>query len=735
MKTTKTAAILLAATIFIQITTAVAQPALTLQDVWASRKFVNNSVYGVNPTADGKHYTSLVETTDGNQAVVKYNFGTGKATDTLYNTRPATAKNTEKITEKITVDAYQLSPNEKQIIVATNTQQIYRHSTTATNYIYDLSTKTLRPLATEGLQMHATFAPDGNAVAFVRNRNLFVIDLKNGFKETQLTYDTNKNFINGSSDWVYEEEFVVVRAFEWSPSSTHIAYYRFDETEVPQFEMPIYAANLYPENETFKYPKAGENNSIVEIYVCNLQTKKSNKIDVGNDPTQYIPRIGFTKDENTMWVQRMNRLQNKLEILYANLYTGTTTPIYTEQNDTWIDIGDELTFLSNGNFVFGSEKSGYKHLYLYDAAGKQLNAITQGKYEITDFYGVNEKTNTVYYASTEINSIEKHIYCSKLDGSNKQQLSHEKGTNNAQFSRDYSYFLNFHNAAGAPNTVTVCDAAGKTIRTIEDNKETKKNVKTYNFATVEMLQVPAADGTPLNAWMIKPKNFDKNKKYPVLMYVYGGPGSQTTADAWGGGNYVWFQYLAQQGYIVASVDGRGTGFKGENFKKCTYKQLGNLETQDQIAAAQYLGKQTYIDAQRIGIFGWSYGGYMSSLCITKGADVFKTAIAVAPVINWRWYDSIYTERYMQTPQDNASGYDDNSPINHVEKLKGNYLLIHGTADDNVHFQNSAMMVKKMVEQNKTFDFEMYPDKNHGIYGGKTRLQLFSKMTDYILKNL
>ena len=714
---------------FIALTATSHAQTLTLNDVWASRKFANNSVYGINPTIDGKHYTSLVATTDGQQAIVKYSFGSGEATDTLLTTRNLSYQN-----KPIGIESYQLSPNESMVLIANDTKPIYRYSTTQTNYLVNLKPEKISALAIEGLQMHATFSPDGSQVAFVRNRNLFCVNVQT-LAQTQLTYDTKPNFINGSSDWVYEEEFEVVRAFEWSPDGTHIAYYKFDEAAVPQYQMPIYAANLYPEPETFKYPKAGEPNAIVALYVCNIKNKKSTKIDVGSTKDQYIPRIGFTNNNGTMWFQRMNRLQNKLELLFASTTTGKSTLMLTDQSQTWIDVSNDLVFMKNGNFVWSSEKSGFKHFYLYNAAAQQLNAITAGNWEVTDFYGIDQKKERLYYASTEASSIEKQVYSIGLDGNTKQKLSREIGTNAAQFSKDYSFFINIHHAAGQPNTVTVNDAKGTTMRTIENNQTTKDNIKAYNFVDVELTQMPADDGSPLNAWIMKPKNFDETKKYPVLMYVYGGPGSQTTANAWGGGNYVWFQYLVQQGYIVASVDNRGTGFRGTAFKQCTYKQLGNLETQDQIAAAKYLTSQPYIDGARIGIFGWSYGGYMSSLCITKGAETFKTAVAVAPVINWRWYDSIYTERYMQTPEQNADGYDKNSPINFVELLKGNYLLIHGTADDNVHFQNSAMMVKKMVEQNKTFDFEMYPDKNHGIYGGKTRLQLFTKITNYLVTNL
>ncbi len=561
---------------------------------------------------------------------------------------------------------------------------------------------------------------------------MYYKDLSNG-NTTQITNDGEKNkIINGASDWVYEEELVLVQAFEWSPDGNKIAFFRFDESNVKEWLMKMYG-ELYPYEERFKYPKAGEENSKVEVFIYHLDSKKTIKANIP-DTYEYISRINWTNDSKNLALQTLNRHQNKLQIYLSDANTGESKSIYKEENEKYIEVPTTEFLSSKDQFIITSEKDGFNHIYLYDINGNLVSQVTKGNWDVTDFYGVDESKGLVYYQSAEVSPLQRHVYSIKINGTSKKQLTVKKGQNNADFSNGLKYFINYNTDANSPHFITLNDNTGKQKRILVDNEDLRKKMDATNLSKKEFIKVKV-NGDELNTWVIKPQNFDETKKYPLFMFVYGGPGSQTVEDSWGSFNYFWFQHLASLGYMVVSVDNRGTGARGEAFKKVTYKQLGKYETEDQIAAAKYFASLPYIDGSRIGIFGWSYGGYMSSLCLTKGADVFKTAIAVAPVTNWRFYDNIYTERYMQTPQENADGYDDNSPINHVEKLKGKYLLIHGMADDNVHFQNATEMTTALIKSNKQFEQFSYPNKNHGIYGGNTRLHLYYLMTNFIKENL
>ncbi|WP_396174409.1 DPP IV N-terminal domain-containing protein, partial [Flavobacterium sp.] len=491
-----------------------------------------------------------------------------------------------------------------------------------------------------------------------------------------------------------------------------------------------------PTVETFKYPKAGEKNAKVSLLLYDIASNSSKAIDLNNYNDFYIARIKWTNDANVLSAQILNRHQDNLDLLFIDGTTAISKVVLNEKDKAYIDVTDNLTFLKDNSFIWTSEKDGFNHIYLYDKTGKLKNQITKGNWEVTAFYGFDEKNKTIYYQSVENGSTIRDVYKIGLDGKNKVKLSQQVGTNSATFSPNFQFFINSFSSSSQPTINTLNSTNdGKQIQSIIDNKTLAEKVKKYNLPTKEFFELTTEKGNKLNAWMIKPTDFDANKKYPVFMYQYSGPGSQEVANNWLDTNDMWFMMLSQQGYIIACVDGRGTGYKGAAFKKCTQKELGKYEVEDQIDAAKVIGNYSYVDKTRIGIFGWSYGGFMSSNCLFKGADVFKMAIAVAPVTNWRFYDSIYTERYMTTPQENASGYDDNSPINHVSKLKGNFLLIHGTADDNVHVQNSMQMIEALVQANKQFDWAIYPDKNHGIYGGKTRIQLYNKMTNYIKEKL
>lgn len=703
---------------------------ITLEDIWTKGTFAAGGVYGLVSMNDGIHYSTLAE-----GKVLQYEYAKASLPEVVVS------ENDLKMDGKIIpIDDYQFSPNETKILIATGTEQIYRHSTRENYYVYDRKTKVLTAVSNGEKQMYASFSPDGTKVGFVRGNNIFIKDLASG-KETQVTVDGSyNNIINGATDWVHEEEFAFSTAYFWSPDSKKIAYYKFDESKVKEFSFNEFNKQLYPTEYKFKYPKAGEDNSIVTIHVYDLVSTSDKLIDIGTETNQYIPRVKWTKDPGILSIVRMNRYQNKLDLLFNNVAKGESKLVYTESCDTYIDIhesqGDYVYFSADKlNFYIMQERDGYNHIYKYDMTGKLVNQVTKGNWDVVNFQGIDEKTKTIFYTASETTATEKDIYSIKTDGTGKKKVSTEKGTHVPEFSKGMKYYINTFSTANKPSFISIYDSKGKQIRILENNDELIKKMAAFDISNKELFMFKTSEGIELNAWMIKPSNFDATKKYPVFLTFYGGPGSNKVNNSFDGRDFFWHQLLAEKGYIVMCVDNRGTMYRGKAFKHATYKQLGKLEVADQIETAKYLGQLPYVDKTRIGTFGWSYGGYLSSLCITKGADYFKMAIAVAPVTNWRYYDNIYTERFMSLPQENASGYDDNSPINHVSKLKGKYLLIHGSADDNVHYQNTMEMVNALVNANKQFDLFIYPDKNHSIYGGKTRLHLYNKMTDFILNNL
>ena len=708
---------------------ALAQEKITLKQIWASGMFQPEYVYGLKSMNDGVHYTLLDNDRGSTQKINQYAYATGELLKTIVDLSTITLEETKGAPFR--VDGYSFSSNEKKLLFSTQNEKIYRHSTRSKYYVYDIATKKIELLSADK-QRYATFSSSGNQVAFVRANNLFVKNLETG-KELQLTSDGNKNeIINGATDWVYEEEFAFDKAFFWSPTGNSIAYYKFNESAVKEFNMPIYGT-LYPQDNPFKYPKAGEKNSTVQIEVANIISGNISTYSPEAN-VEYIPRVKWSKTDDALIIYTMNRHQSNLKLINYNPTEKSSSVLYEENNDCYIDITDNFYVVgANKGFIFTSEKSGFNHLHYQSWNGSKNYQITKGDWEVTEVYGFEEKSGTIYFQGAKKTPMDREVYKTSIKGSEPQKLTPLAGWNNATFSSGFKYFINYHSTASSPSYISLHKNSGKDIRVLKDNTVLNLTLSKCDISKPEFLTVPV-NGEKLNAYMIKPSNFDPSKKYPVLMYVYGGPGSQTVKNSWGGANYLWYQMLAQKGYIIVSVDNRGTGARGEKFKKLTYKQLGKYETEDQISSAKWLAKQSYVDASRIGIWGWSYGGYMSSLCLFKGSDVFKTAMAVAPVTNWKYYDSIYTERYMQTPQEN-SGYDENSPITHVDSLKGNYLLIHGTGDDNVHFQNSIEMVTALQKANKQFDFMMYPNKNHGIYGGNTRLHLFQMLTDYVEENL
>ncbi|MBT5615641.1 MAG: S9 family peptidase [Flavobacteriales bacterium] len=694
---------------------------ITLDDLWQNYTFYPSYIGGFNSMNDGEYY-STIEKTEKGQEIIKHQFKDGKKVRTLFSSADFDIQR---------INNYTFSDDEKQLLLSTETEKIYRHSSKSAYYIYNVFTDKLKKL-TDDKVMYATFSPNGEKVAYVFDNNLYIKNIRSE-KITQVTTDGKKNhIINGASDWVYEEEFALVRSFEWSKNGDYLAYYKFDESNVKEFSMDLFKGGLYPTQEIFKYPKAGEDNSVVKIYTYNVKEAQSTFIYTEKD-YEYFPRIKWTNSPGKLVILAMNRHQNELDFIVANANDGSNKILFTEKDKYYIDINDNLTFLPEDNFIWTSEKDGFNHVYLKDFEGGEIQ-ITKGDWEVTSFHGVDSDKMEIYYTSTEDGSINRSLFVQNLDTDEKRKLSTNLGTNSASFSNGLKYYMNSISTANSAPKFTLHKADGTQLKVLEDNAEFETKMEDFNLSEKEFFTIKTEDAE-LNAWMIKPPDFDKNKEYPLYMFLYGGPGSQQVTNSFGWTNYYWYQMLAQKGYIVACVDNRGTGGKGAEFKKMTYKELGKYETIDQINAAKYFGSLSYINANRIGIQGWSYGGYMSSLAITKGADVFSLAIAVAPVTNWRYYDNIYTERYMQTPQENASGYDENSPINHVDKLKGNYLLVHGSADDNVHVQNTMEMISALVKENKQFDLLIYPDKNHGIYGGNTRYHLYKKMTDFILDNL
>ena len=718
---------------------------LTLEKIWNSREYTSRFVQGFNHLNDGTSYCQLDDNPDKSKSCNRYDIKTGNKVSAIFSTDKMLVDG-----QPVVIESYTFSPDEKKVLITNGFEPVYRHSGKSNTYVYDIDNSRLTRISDKKV-MYATLSPDGSKVAYVSDNNLFCFDLAKG-KETQITRDGLKNsIINGAVDWVYEEEFSMSRGFEWSPDGEYIAYYKFDESKVPQFSMDIYG-KLYPEKETWKYPKAGEPNSRVDVYIHKVGKKKDMRCETGSGNDQYLPRIKWIS-KNYLGVQRLNRLQNKLELLSFSYDYPKPDVLLTETNEKYLEVNDMHFTIDisqervHKHVYYLSEKSGYMHLWekTFEESiakpGKMVpvnmaeQQLTSGNWEIDQFVGIDEKNGLAYFTSGKDNPAERQLYSVNLKTREMKQITTEPGWHMVNFTYTYEYFTDqYSTMTSAPATV-IKDREGKVIRILESNKALNDKLAASNLGKVDFGSFMSSENVKLDYWRITPPDFDPGKQYPVLFFVYGGPGYQTVKNQWGGANYLWYQYLAQKGYIVISVDNRGSGGRGEAFKKVTYLNLGKYETMDYIEAAKYFGSQPYVDKARIGIFGWSYGGFMASSCISKGADYFKTAVAVAPVTNWRYYDNIYTERYMRTPQENAAGYDENSPINHVEKIKGNYLIIHGTADDNVHFQNAAEMVKKMNDSNIPYDAEFYPNTNHGIRGGKTRLHLFTKISSYLERNL
>lgn len=707
---------------------------LTLEDVVLRRAYAPKDVSGLASMNDGLHYTALER---GGTVVGRYSYKTGQRVETLLDLSQLKNDSLKVISE------YKFNSDESKILLMTDRKPIYRRSFTANYFIYNFVTKELSRLSRGGEQQMATFSPDGERVAFVRKNNLYVKSLRFG-TEKQVTSDGEFNkIINGIPDWVYEEEFEFNRGFEWSPDSRQIAYMKFNEEQVPVYHMAMYKGlqpehsenKLYPGEYSFKYPKAGEKNSIVQIWVYDLKNSHNIQMETGRETDNYLPKIAWTNSGSDLGIIRMNRLQNKLELLFANPNTGDSRLIYTEKNSRYIetDFLDYFTFLEdNKNFVILSEQNGYKHLYLYDLSGVKVRQLTEGNFDVIKFYGFDPLKKIFYYQAAAVSPMQREVYGISIDKKKKVVLASQGGTNNASFSKGFKYYVNSFSSITTPNLVTLHDISGKQIKVLEDNSALKEKLSAMQVPRKEFFKFTTSEGIELNGWMIRPPAFDANAKYPVIMTQYSGPNSQQVLDYFSVG---WDAYMAQQGYLIVCVDPRGTGARGEEFRKCTYGQLGNLESNDQVEAARFLSKQPYVDPGKIAIWGWSFGGFISAMTLCKGGDLIRAAIAVAPVISHYYYDSVYTERYMGLPGQNPGGYNQNSPISLVSGIKGKLLLVHGTADDNVHYQNSIEFAEALVQAGVQFRMMPYNNRNHGIRGGNTTKHLYTMFDEFLRENL
>ena len=689
-------------------------------------KYDPNRLEAIRSMRNGEYYTVLEEDkTLNTNSLVSYAYSNALERKVLIDSN--------RFPEKNKFSGYTFSNDEQKILLETLTDNIYRRSKQAIYLIYDIKTNSLEKLFDQKVQ-EPLFSPDGLKVAYVYRRNLFIKNLELDIVK-QITYDGDYQTINGITDWVYEEEFGFVRAFDWSQDSNQIVYMRFDESNVPIFSMDVYGNQTYPFPYMFRYPKAGEENSKIELIIYNTSSQTKETIDFENETPYYIPRIQFIGGRHSLIIQTLNRHQNKLKLWRWNTKKKNLQLLLTEIDEAYVSINDDLKFIEDDGFLWTSEKDGYRHIYHFDKDGKLINQVTQGDWEVTTIYNYNPKSKEIYFQSVEGSSIERGIYAIDISGRGKRKLQPTQGFNGATFSTNNSYYIHSYSDELTPPIYTLYETRkNRPIRQLMNNKSLIEKLESYNFSEKEFSTIQI-NGSELNMWMIKPADFDANKKYPLLMFQYSGPGSQQVSNRWGDSRTLWHKDLANQGFIIACVDGTGTGFKGSKFKKSTYLNLVKYESLDQIAAAKTLGELPYVDHNRIGIWGWSFGGHMATHCLLTGNDVFSFAIAVAPVTNWRFYDTIYTERFMRTPQENPEGYDLNSPINYADQLKGDFLIIHGSGDDNVHVQNTMRMVEALIQADKQFEWMIYPDKNHGISGGNTRKHLYAKMTNFIFKNL
>lgn len=711
---------------------------VTLQDV-ANGTYRAQSIQGLKPMLDGEHYTQISK---DHKRIVKYSFKTGKEVATIFDV--ATARN-HKLKS---FDDYIMSPDESLILIQTETKPIYRRSFTAVYYIYNVRNRTLEPLSNNGPQQVPLFSPDSHQIAFVRNNNIYLIKLLFGNSESQVTKDGEYNkVLNGIPDWVYEEEFSYNRAFDFSADSKMIAYVRFDESQVPMYSFPWYKGmapekteyTTYPGSYDYKYPKAGVVNSKVSVHSFDIKSRVTRKMELPVDSDGYVPRIKFTDDPEKLAIMTLNRHQNRFDLYMANPRSAICKVAIRDEAEQYIkeQAYSDITFYPE-HIVMMSERDGYNHLYLYTIGGNLVKQITKGEFEVKDFLGWDQKANVFYYTSNEGSPLRTAVY--KIDGKGKKtKLSTRTGTNSALFSKNLNYYINTYSSAQTPTLITLNNNKGQEMVTLLDNKELKSKTAQLNMPIKEFFSFKTSEGVELNGWMMKPANFNPSKKYPVIMHQYSGPGSQQVLDKWGIGSFgdggMFEAVMCDKGYIMVCVDGRGTGGRGAAFEKCTYLSIGVKEATDQAEAAKYLSTLPYVDGSRIGIWGWSYGGYNTLMSMSEGSGAFKAGVAIAAPTDWRFYDSVYTERFMRTPKENGDGYQASSAISRASKLKGKLLLIHGSADDNVHLQNFMEYSEALVQANIQFDTQIYTNRNHSIFGGNTRNHLMNRVANFFLQNL
>jgi dipeptidyl-peptidase-4 len=704
---------------------------LNLENIWSKGAFNSKLDLGIRPLNNPSFYSKLKHTESGDY-LISYSWNSGKEVDTILNSTKLNVTS-----GNLKIEDYEFSDDEKYILLTTDREFIYRHSFVASYYIYDVQQKKLEALSNERKQLNPCFSPNNLNMAYVSDRNIYIYNLEN--KSTvQITNDGKENqIINGSVDWVYEEEFSMHNGLFWNSNGTALAFYKFNETEVPEFEFSNFNAELYGGSTKYKYPKAGEKNSLVEIFVYQLNNKKIERINSQINSDTYYPRVKWTNDPTKITFIQLNRRQNHLQLFLSDISKKETKLLIEEKNETYIDVNEAPYFLEKNNqFLWLSEKNGYQHIYLFDLLGKEISQITSGEFEVIDIKKIDENKSTIYYLANDGNVMQKNIFSISFDGKNKKKYNLVDGYNDIILNDDNSIGLVTSSNSNMPAVQYFLDIKKiQKLRDLNENKTLLNTLNQLNLSPKEFIKIKTENNVELNAFIIKPHNFNPAKKYPLIIHIYGGPGSNTVIDRWGGNDFMWQQLMASKGYVIASIDNRGTMFRGKKFKDLTYKNLGNLERIDQANSAKFLGRLPYVDSTRIGIQGWSFGGYLSSLCITKNPETFKAAVAVAPVTNWKFYDNIYTERFLQTPQENPKGYEDNSPINFADKLTGNYFLIHGMADDNVHFQNAVEMIRALQKSRKKFDLMIYPDKNHGITGGNTRFDVYERITNWWDKNL
>lgn len=711
---------------------------VTLQDV-ANGTYRAQSIQGLKPMLDGEHYTQISK---DHKRIVKYSFKTGKEVEAIFDVTKA------RNCELKRFDDYIMSPDESLILIQTETQPIYRRSFTAVYYLYNVKNRTLEPLSNNGPQQVPLFSPDSHQIAFVRNNNIYLIKLLFGNSESQVTKDGEYNkVLNGIPDWVYEEEFAFNRAFDFSADSRMIAYIRFDESRVPMYSFQWYkgmapektAYATYPGSYDYKYPKSGAINSKVSVHTFDIKSHVTRKMELPIDSDGYVPRIKFTDDPEKLAIMTLNRHQNRFDLYMANPRSAVCKVAVRDEAEQYIkeQAYSNIAFYPE-NMVMMSERDGYNHLYLYTIGGNLVKQITKGKFEVKEFLGWDQKANVFYYTSNEESPLRTAVY--KIDGKGKKtKLSTRTGTNNALFSKNLNYYINTYSSAQTPTLITLNNNKGQEMVTLLDNKELKNKISQLNMPTKEFFTFKTSEGVELNGWMMKPANFNPSKKYPVIMHQYSGPGSQQVLDKWGIGSFgdggMFEAVMCDKGYIMVCVDGRGTGGRGAAFEKCTYLSIGLKEAADQAETAKYLSTLSYVDGSRIGIWGWSYGGYNTLMSMSEGSGAFKAGVAIAAPTDWRFYDTVYTERFMRTPKENGDGYRASSAINHVAALKGKLLLIHGSADDNVHFQNFMEYNEALVQANIQFETQIYTNRNHGISGGNTRNHLMNRVVNFFLQNL